>query len=228
MGPRAPQPLITLLVITDGRRTCLERTLASFEAATTASHITRRVIVNDCAENPQHDWIDSLGFDIHVRPKRHRRGFAGAINAGWAAANINPTDHIFHLEDDFFFTRYVDLRAMAEILTQHKLAQIALRRQPWNELEAAAGGVIELNPAAYIDRSNGAHQWLEHRLFFTTNPSLYPRWITERGWPDGPESEGRFSLDLFTDPKVQCAYWGQRTDQPWVMHIGNQRVGSGY
>lgn len=218
---------ITLMVITDGRRDCLQRTLDSFELCVNQDHIARRVIVNDSPDPTYSDWVDTLGFDEHVRPQPRRRGFAGAIAAGWAA--VADTDHIFHLEDDFVFTRHVDLRAMTSVLERHPgLAQLALRRQPWNETEAAAGGVVEQHPEAYADCSDGTCFWLEHRIFFTTNPSLYPPWVRADGWPLVPHSEGVFSHRLFEDSHVRSAFWGTRRDTPWVVHIGDQRVGVGY
>lgn len=221
--------MITLLVLTDGRSGYLERTLKTFELSVTQAPITKRVIVNDCPGNPEHEaWIDSLGFDVHLRPHSNRRGFAGAIRAGWDTIG-EDTDYVFHLEDDFVFTRHVDLLAIARVLRDHPhLVQMALRRQPWNENEIAAGGVIEANPDQYSDRSDGFNWWLEHRMFFTTNPSLYPRRISTRGWPDVPNSEGIFSHILFADPTLHSAYWGKREDPPWVLHIGVARAGTGH
>jgi hypothetical protein len=219
--------VITLLVITDGRRACLQRTLESFQLATRAEHITRRIIVNDCPDPAFRAWVDTLGFDLHVPPERKRRGFAGAIITGWEAVGAAP--YVFHLEDDFCFTRHVDVRAMIKVLAeQPHLAQMALRRQPWNETEIAAGGVVEAQPDAYEDRSDGYHHWLEHRMFFTTNPSVYPQWVRELGWPLTKHSEGIFSQQVFGDPAIRSAYWGLRTDGPWVLHIGEIRTGTGF
>lgn len=218
---------VTLLVFTDGRRDCLERTLASFDESIDPRQIHRRVIVNDCPDPDFRRWVQALDFDVHVPPLTHKRGFAGAIVAGWNA--VGDTDHVFHLEDDFVFTRHVDIKAITAILNQNPhLAQMALRRQAWNDAEKAAGGIIELHPTDYSDRSNGAHTWLEHRLFFTTNPSVYPSSLTERSWPSVQYSEGVFSRELFKDPNVASGYWGSRKDEPWVIHIGHNRIGTGY
>lgn len=217
----------TLLVITDGRRDCLQRTLDSFELCVNQANIGRRVIVNDCPDPGYAEWIDTLGFDTHVKPLRRRRGFGGAIAAGWAA--IGDTDYVLHLEDDFLFTRYVDLKAVIRVLESHPhLVQIALRRQPWNEEEKAAGGIIEMNLDQYVFCGNGADCWIEHRMFFTTNPCVYPRWVRDRGWPQGEYSEGVFGHQLFEDPNLKSAFWGKANDLPWVLHIGDQRTGTGY
>lgn len=219
--------MITLLVITDGRRDCLQRTLDSFALCVNSDHIGRRVIVNDCPDPDYAAWIDGLGFDTHVKPLARRRGFGGAIAAGWAA--IGDTDWIFHLEDDFLFTRHVDVRAMTRVLEHHPdLVQMALRRQPWNEEEKAAGGIVELHPGQYTSCGEGTVFWLEHRMFFTTNPCLYPKWVRDRSWPQCDYSEGVFTHQLFADPNLKSAFWGKAEDPPWVFHIGQHRTGTGY
>lgn len=221
--------MITLLVVTDGRAGLLERTLNTFEQGVTQAPISRRIVVNDCPGDPDHEaWIDTLGFDVHLRPQTGRRGFAGAIRAGWEAIGDN-TDYVFHLEDDFVFTRHVDLVALARVLDDHpELVQMALRRQAWNDEEIAAGGIVETHPDQYQDCTDGFHWWLEHRMFFTTNPSLYPGWVRDRGWPEGPHSEGRFGQTLFLDAELRSAFWGRREDPPWVLHTGAVRTGTGH
>lgn len=221
--------MITLLVMTDGRRDCLDRTLAS-AADRLLGQITRRVIHDDSGDPAHLDWLRRTypAFEVITHPAG-RRGFAGAIQRAWAFLLRDEAPFVFHLEDDFVFERTVDLQEMAVLLAERPhLAQIALRRQPWNEAEIAAGGVVETDPDAYVDCTNGVVDWLEHRKFFTTNPSLYRRDLMKRGWPSGAQSEGIFSLDLFDDPAVRCAYWGRRTDAPWVTHIGHERTGTGY
>lgn len=215
------------MVVTDGRRDCLERTLGSLADNVDQAAIDRRVVVNDCPDPDYRLWLDTLGFDHHVLPLRRRRGFGGAIAAGWA--QVGECDHVFHLEDDFLFTRPVDIAALVEVLDAHPyLVQMALRRQPWNPTEVAAGGVVEVTPGLYQDCTDGNNHWLEHRAFFTTNPSVYPRAIVNRGWPTGPESEGIFSMQLFRNPALRSGYWGRRTDEPWVHHIGVTRTGVGF
>ena len=99
---------------------------------------------------------------------------------------------------------------MARVLASEPyLAQMALRRQPWNAEERAAGGIVEQHPEDFYDRWTGQHEWLEHRRFFTTNPCLYRRQLLEHGWPEGTESEGHFSIQL-RDLGYSFGYWGAR------------------
>lgn len=168
---------------------------------------------------------------VHVDDQAHELGFAGAIQEGWDRVLATDADFIFHLEGDFTFNQRVPLDFMVRELTHGggDLAQIALLRQPWNQAEREAGGIIELDPGAYTPtRARVApHRLLTHRKFWTTNPSLYPRWVAERGWPQQPQSEGIFGIRLFEDlPECRSAFWGDGT--PWVTHIGHERTGHGY
>ncbi|QBQ74853.1 galactosyltransferase [Caudovirales GX15bay] len=223
-------PIITQLVITDGRMLCLERTLASFEVGVNQKHISRRVIVNDCPDPDFGRWIErTFSFDSHIKTGVNgRAGFAGAIQAGWSA--MGATDYVLHLEDDFTLTRHWPVREVVDVLGEHpRLAQMALRRQAVNAEEIAAGGIVECWPDEYRDVTDRrGRSWLEHRLFFTTNPSIYPLATTRGGWPSGSGSEGQFSLSLFQNPQAVCGFWGKRADPPWVTHIGEVRTGKGY
>ena len=112
----------------------------------------------------------------------------------------------------------------------------SLRRQAWNAAETAAGGVVELAPESFVDRHEGEWSWLEHRLFWTTNPSLFRRDLLAGGWAEDPVSEGRYTHRLLgeglpwgvTSADVRFGYWGSRRSTPAVTHTGLERVGYGY
>lgn len=193
---------ISLIVISDGREDYLRRTLKS--------------AAEMLPEFDEYIWIDDSD---------HSLGFGGAIRAGWAEVT---TDYVFHLEQDFTFNEPVDIDAMRTVLEEHShLAQLALLRQPWNDHERAAGGVVQLHPESYEAMEWGGHRWLEHTRHFTTNPSLYPASLCKRGWPTGNHSEGHFGIGLFeSDRDVRCAYWGDGREL--VTHIGDERAGTGY
>lgn len=244
--------VIALLVMTDGRLDCLTQTLRSAAENLMHDGMVDNVFIHDDSNDPDYramlvDWsIESTGWYVFgPKPGSGKSGFGGAIRAAWEVLRTQPHDFVFHLEDDFTFNRPVDLRAMAGVLlTNPEIVQIALRRQPWNDLERAAGGVVEMHPEAYTDRhvwdntsrmADGRedprlHPILEHTQFWTTNPSLYRRSLLDiHHWPDGEHSEGVWSQHLrTTHPDWRFAYWGQRDDGPWVHHIGTERVGTGY
>lgn len=236
-----------LLFITDGRREYAEQTLESLRSSKDPTVFSHAVAVDDSCDPAYHAWLENQWpWTIHTPIQRHKRGFDGAIRAGWEAiASLGAgIDYVYHLEDDFVLLKHLPLPSMQWILaTQPHVAQVALKRQPWNETEAAAGGIPQVNPEAWTDRAApdvegcggpGWPAWCEQRLFFTTNPSLYRRSLIDRGWPTGEHSEGRFSVDLFEqDPTTVCAFMGRTTDPPWVHHIGganfvSHRTGTNY
>jgi hypothetical protein len=171
-------------------------------------------------------------FDIcvHIDDKAHELGFGGAIQEGWRQLLETDAEYVWHAEGDFTYNQPLDLRDMQAVLDAHPhLVQLALRRQPWNPEETAAGGQVQIDPGAYTDREWRAHRWLEHTKNFTTNPSLYPRWVMEQGWPDGPQSEGHFGPKLLKgQPGRRFAYWGARESGEWCRHIGTVRKGHSY
>ena len=136
---------------------------------------------------------------------------------------------MFHLEDDFTFNRDVHLEALANVLDWNpRVVQLALRRQPLGH-ETAAGGFLHHDPAAYEQLNHGTLAWIEHRRFFTTNPSLYRRQLlVDHEWPAGDQSEGAFTARLLEDPETRFGYWGSAGSGEWVHHIGDERKGHGY
>jgi len=231
--------MITLLVMTDGRDDLLEQTLKSFDTMVSGP-INERYLFDDTGDAAHLAALVSRYEGYHVIGTGKRNGFGEAVHHAWqhvARRSRNP--YVFHLEDDFTFARHVDLWAMAELLSRHRyIAQVALRRQPWNDHEIEMGGVVECNPLEYVERwgDDMPAAWLEHRLFWTTNPSLFRRELLDAGWLGVYEqAEGRFTHLLLSEgfdgaswPEVRFAYWGARDSGVWVHHEGAVRNGEGY
>lgn len=224
--------MICLMVITDGRKDYMTRTLAS-AGDKLVGPITRKVIYDDSGDDGYRHWLarNFPDFDLVIHPAG-RQGFGGAIHTAWRYLVGIEVDEpfVFHLEQDFTFNRHVDLQDMAFVLDcQPHIVQLALRRQPWNDAERKAGGIVEQWPDLYTDRMDVlGNRWMEHRLFFTTNPSLYRTSLCRRGWPVVGRSEEAFTTELLGDRTARFAFWGRRQDGPWVEHIGEDRVGTGY
>jgi hypothetical protein len=199
---------VALLLISDGRDDYRERAIVSAK-----------------------ELVPEPEFFIEVEDPEHKLGFGGTIRQGWRRVlTETEADFVFHLEADFTFNRPVPLAEMAAVLKARPyLLQLALRRQPWNEQEKAAGGIVEMHPEDYTEADLNGWRWLEHTNFFTTNPSLYPRAVCEYGWPDGPESEGRFGIEIREQrPELRFGFWGSRDSGEAVTHIGAERKGKGY
>lgn len=178
-----------------------------------------------------HGEVDDV---VIVDDTRHELGFCGAIQAGWARVLglLDLPDFVFHLESDFRFNRAPDLVTMRRILEEHPhLLQVSLKRQPWNEREIAAGGIVEADPLDFHEVRDWAGTWTEHRRYFTTNPSLYSTDLLELGWPQTGRSEGVFThqlLDRLPMDVRPFAIHGRRLDPPAVHHLGPARAGHGY
>jgi hypothetical protein len=176
-----------------------------------------------CWESAQIHLPPVFDHKVVVDDRDHELGFAGAIKQGWDEVLATGADWCFWLEADFLFQRDVPIARMLEVLRANRhLVQIALLRGPENPDEHAAGGIIPQRPGTYFARDG----WIEHRNFFTTNPNLLPTWVMRAGWPQEPESEGKFGINLFaSDNTLRSAFWGN--GETWVEHVG-QRVGVGY
>lgn len=156
-----------------------------------------------------------------VDDHEHRLGMAGAVRTAWNWAVELEADYLLHVEEDFLFRAPVDVTRMRAILEEYPwLAQVVLKRQPWNEIERAAGGIIEANPCAYTQRDG----FVEHELIFSLNPCLIPRRVLQMGWPDGNEAE--FTA-MCLDQGYTFAFLGEKFDPPLVEHIGVHR-GAGW
>jgi hypothetical protein len=202
---------VCLLLIDDGREDYLDRTLEALGGRADA--------------------------EVIVRDDDHSLGFAGAIQQGWELVLDSGCRYVFHVETDFTFNEDPPVDRMVKVLEEYPyLAQIALKRQAWNDQEKAAGGIVECNPDDFEERGASfrsgeeflfAAEWTEHRRFFTTNPSVYPARLCLVGWPQEPHSEGVFTHRLLTDPLLRFAFWGGKFDPPLVEHQG-ARAGIGY
>lgn len=216
------------LCITDGRRDCIARTIPSLEAALDVEP-DRRVIVDDSGDPGYRAFLERTFPHWELRAHGSRIGHAETMRDAWTIVDELDPELVLHVEDDFLFVEPLELEAMARILElRPPLCQIALRRQAWFPSELRAGGIVEKAPDDFEDRADGELRWLEHRRFFTTNPTLYRRDLVELGWPTGARSERRFGELVFADPDVRSGYFGAREEGPRVIHIGDERVGHGY
>lgn len=176
-----------------------------------------------------HDMLPGFDHIVHVQDPDHTLGFAGAVQEGWRQVLETDAAHVFHLELDFTFHRPVDVPAMIGVLERHRnVAQVALKRQAWNEQEKAAGGIVEQHPDDYCEIFDGVATYTTHRRFWTTNPCVYSTELCHMGWPQVPQSEGIFTHELLKRPNLRFAFLGGKHDPPLVHHIGDTRAGCGY
>lgn len=212
--------MIALVVVTDGRIDYLRQTIAS-AAENLPDKIGLKILIDDSG-NPDHAeaLADEWPWWYRVSNLR-RRGFGATVRVAWEAALALRPDHIFHLEEDFVFNRPVDLDGMVETLDANpKLAQLALKRQPVNDQERAAGDMLKTWPVEKVWQKDG---YVEQWVTFTTNPCL----VSARAAEIAVSTPG-----ALTEPEVTSrllgagfsfGFAGGLDDPPLVTHIGNER-----
>lgn len=227
---------VTVIVHTGGtpenwpaRREYLRASLTSL-AERVSGPIVQRVIY-DCWGDPQiRAEIEEMGqpFGFYVAGPVVRPDFTGSMVAMWRYLSKRARgDFILQVEDDFAYERDVDLVPMLETLREHpNLVQIALLRDACYPDEVETGGILGWpEPAFTRIESNGTSR-LEHRLFWTNNPSLFRKSLTDVPWPVGHHSETLFGKRVLADPKARVAFWGH--GETWIRHLGEVRAGVGY
>lgn len=219
--------MIALNVMTDGRDDYLRHAVAS-GFSMLKGPITEFWMHDDSGDETHRDYLRTEYPTFTHIGSGPRRGFGGAYNHVWATLKSQSrAKYIFNLEDDFIFNREIPLLDIIQKLEEHPhLYQLALRRQAWSSEEIQAGGIIERWPTQFHQQDG----WILHKLFFTTNPSLYRKsLVDERDYPVVKDAEGHFFLGIVnSDPDAQFGYWGEKTDAPWVNHIGSHRQPGGW
>jgi hypothetical protein len=227
---------VTLVMHTGGqpdrwpeRRAYLERSLASLVEQVSGPIVQR--VVYDCWGDPAiraelEAMVQPHGFYV-VGPE-HPVDFTASMQAMWRYLGKRAKgDYIFQVEDDFTYERPVDLGEMARILQDAPhLTQVALLRDACYGDERdgeAIGNILGWPRPAFTFRDG----WFEHRQFFTLNPSLFRKSLTERPWPLGRHSETLFGKSVLNDPRARSAFIGDGSE-PWIRHIGEVRAGVGY
>jgi hypothetical protein len=193
--------------------------------------------LDGCLESAA-QYLPPLDACVMVDDSDHELGFAGAIQAGWDAVLETGCEWVFHLESDFRFTHPVPVEPMQALIANsnahgpnpmERLLQVSLLRQPWNDREKAAGGLMLADPGDFHWGTYGGLGFCRHRRYFTTNPSIYRASLCERGWPQVPQSEGVFTHQLLDESDHHhFAVYGGKNDPPRCWHIGDERAGHGY
>lgn len=209
---------VSLIIITDGRQSCIEKTINRFNELFTYNFF-EKIIINDSADFRYHDFLCSKFPEFNIVSHEKRRGLAGAVQSAWES--VSPeTDYILHLEDDFLFDKKINIDHMIFLLKNNPhLVQMALVRNSVNPPEEEVGGFVFQHLADYHQKD----EYFEHCRLFTLNPCIYPLSTTKIGWPDhGGESEFTSKVHS-TNSEYRFAYYGNIYDDPIVTHIGGIR-----
>lgn len=213
---------IATVIIGDGRIEYLRQAVASY-TANVVNASDYRIMVNDTGDPDYASLLDAEFPEWTMVHHSERRGMAAAVRSGWSTALETGCDFLFHTEEDFTFNEVINALPMAHLLeSQPHLAQLVLKRQPWSDVEIAAGGQIETAPHLYTERGNGI-RWVEHETLFSFNPSLISANALRHAWHDLRDGLERGVTDGLLARGYKFAYWRGKADGPLCHHIGTQR-----
>lgn len=190
--------------------------------------VVQRVIYSDWGEPINTELATIAGEHGFYLAGEGHWGYTDSMKRLWRYLERRAQGtYVFQAEDDFEYEADVDLEAMIDVLeVRPHVSQVALLRAPAYQSEIDNGGILGWPVESFTPARLNGHRWLEHRNFWTANPSLFRRSLTGRPWPSGKSSERRFSDQLFRDTRVVSAFWGDGEAQ--IRHIGAVRAGAGY
>lgn len=211
---------LALGIVTDGRTPeTITRSVQSI-----ALHIgdvfDKVFIVDDSADEANAAWLDKEFPEATIIHHETRRGLGGAVVSAWTTFLESGCDFYWHHEDDFVITEPVNIFGMMNILRRNDmLAQLALKRNAVNEVEVAAGGMMQSNPDVFTD----ADGHVTTRYLFTFNPFLARREVIECALDASQAMLERDVTDRLLGAGYHFGYLGAIADEPRVEHIGNVR-----
>lgn len=220
-------------VLTDGRKEYIEQCLPDW-ILWLDNIIDKKFIIDDSGDKQYRLWLSETFPSFKIIPvSKERSGYSNAMSVVLSTARFSKSNYCLHIEDDFLLKRQFNIEASISILNSNKnLSQISFMREPWYHNEVESGGLIEAierdNPDAVFEEKNtNGYDWIEHKSYWTCNPSIFPRWLCSFKWPTGDWSESRFSRKVLSSGRTS-GILGSRSDQPYVEHIGRHRSGKKY
>lgn len=220
-------------VLTDGRKEYIEECLPAWIDWLDNS-IHKKFIIDDSGDKEYRLWLSKTFPSFNIVPvSRERSGYSAAMSTVLTTARLSKNNYCLHIEDDFVLKRKFDINASISILnSNNQLSQISFMREPWYHNEIESGGLIEAIErdnldAVFQQKNTNGYDWIEHRSYWTCNPSIFPRWLCSFRWPSGDWSESRFSRKIFNSGRT-AGVLGLRGDRPYVEHIGRRRSGIKY
>lgn len=211
--------MISLVITTDGRASCLEQCIASVRE--NINGVATKTIIDDSADAGYALWLDQTFPDFRIVHHETRRGLGGAVRSAWTEALSSRPNYVFHCEDDFTFVEPVDLEWMTDLLVAHPhLAQISLKRQPVDGVEINAGDFMKVDPLLWTNCFN----YVEHETLFTFNPCVIPAMVAQIVLNDGTcDTLERGVSDVLLRNGYKFGVFGNTWESPRVTHIGNVR-----
>lgn len=226
---------VTVIVHTGGepetwaeRSGYLRRSLQSLSKQVSGP-IVQRVLYSDWGAERLAELTEiGAPFGFYVAGPGEHLGYTRSMQSMWRyIRNRARAPYVLQVEDDFEYLRPVALEPMMETLAaQPNVAQIVLLREPCYPREFERGGILGWPEADFEQGGSNGTSWLAHRHFWSQNPSLYRRSITDTPWPSGSSSERLFGDALLRDKRLRFALWG--SGEAWIRHLGEVRASVAY
>lgn len=224
--------MLSMTVLTDGRKEYLEQTLPTWIEAY-GDLIQHKMIIDDSGNTGYRHWlIETFPEFIVVAVGKDRCGYAEAMRKVFEMVVYMGQPYNLHIEDDFKLHLAPNLERVCAVLDNYpNVSQMSFMRQPWYPNEIQYGGVVEALEAqgtrVFTQKVSNGSPWVRHNAFWTANPNVFPQWVAHREWPDAPWCEMQFSKNLKRDRKLS-GIWGNRDNWVCVEHIGEVRSGTDY
>lgn len=208
----------------DGRRDYIEQTVESVNKYV-RPHFSDRIIVNDSGDEKYADWLESTFLDFRCIHHKTRSGLGECFRASLeAVVSLTDADFAFMVEDDTPILAAIDMDAMAVVLSNHQnLSQLMLMRPPFNDEEIRAGGVYQLTPSEFHEKTDGTHTWVEHDRWFGFQPNLCSRQVIEYALAHATNFLELGVTDALKTAGYRFGYWGALSDTPKCAHVGHIR-----
>ena len=221
---------IACVVIDDGRVNYLRQCVESIQRYVPESLVEAQILIEDEADPIYHAVLRN-NFPQFDRQVHHetRRGLGGAVKSAWETALEYDVDYVLHIEGDFVLTETLPIAQMAHLLSLRPyLAQLVLKRppDPGNNVEVAAGGIIECAPDEYRECHDGDLVWSEHARVFSFNPMLATRSAIECALEHCTDFLEAGVTTTLLQNGYTFAFWGGKADAPKCDHVGLQRSAS--
>lgn len=191
---------------------------ACLDSLNKVTGITQTVIVDDSGDDLYRNLAVATYKHRVIPVATHQTGYQAAMQTIWATAQGH--DHVFLIEEDFTIEAPINLNKWADYLNTHpNVAQVVAQRQPWYPNEIKAGSIL----AATDDPGELVDGLIQHRAFFSCNPTVIPARTLAHQWPAGAWSESQLAQQLLTKPDTRFALTPNI-----ITHHHGTRQGHGY
>jgi hypothetical protein len=224
----------TLFILGNGRKGCLERTVASWET-NLIDKPKHKIIFDDSGNQLYREYLNKrFGDRFTIVPIGDiPMGQIYGINFIYNYLREIDTDYIFELEEDWLLFRPLKMQDLIEILDSNQnIVQVRVPRTPWTELDLYNGSTISHflsmkdSKASLIKHNKLSwYEWRGPYWFWSHNPSLYRKSITNLPYPgEGDQHhEMQFGCNILEQNKdAVISFYAENTYDAYIYHLGTR------